>query len=84
VEYLQRHPTAADILAAVHKVKPRRITAPPKKKGLTYEVNEKEFEKEFHTPEVLAVNDGMAEKPDEEFLESIRWAKEKKKNLKLN
>lgn len=67
------HPPTADILAAVHKVEPKR------RKLRWRKPTEEYFEQEFS--EVPIFMDQGAEKPSSDFVESMQFAEELMKKM---
>lgn len=70
VNYLNDHPTAAEILAAVYEVKPR------------FKIDVEEFEQNFNQlPEIFSQ---LPERPPNDFIESMRWAEGELAKMKKN
>lgn len=78
LEYLNRHPTAAEIMSAVHGVKPRG-----KRVRFAKDISEAEFNNQLGADQgLIAGTLGPAGVAPEDMREGIRWAEDQLKKIR--
>lgn len=79
-EYINEHPTTAEILAAVHEVRTQASTLKSLRKGMA-RIDPNQFESEFNQmPEFL----GQPEKAPDDFWEHVNWVNSQLERFKAN